>query len=575
MLTKPSSCSGCSLAEMGEGFMTPSLSQHGYGVALIGEALGETERDAGEPFVGKAGFKLTRLIEWAGFDRGRFDIWNAVWCRPPGNILSGSEYESSAIAHCRTAHWDKLIARASILVPMGNTALNALTGRKGILETRGYVRPGPSGTLIVPTVHPSFIQRGQSKYSAAFIHDLQKAVNLTITGLPAEFVDYRLDPSPAEAYAWALEYLHQTPLPRLAFDIETPYKGEDEGDLDTDDDSDETYTILRVGFSYRGLSALSVPFAAPYYPAIRLLLSSPGEKVVWNASFDVPRLAANGFPLNGPLHDGMVAWHVLHSDLPKGLAFVATFTCPYQEEWKHLSKSRPAFYNATDADVEWRSMEVIERELRRVGLWQVYERDVLELDPILTYMSSMGMPIDPLIREEKAEQLAIRQADLMTEMESLIPPEARRIAHVYKSPPKERTGLSSRRGSRSEHHCSRCGAPRPGKAHFKRFVKKNNPCADAGTVDRIIDVDEYYRLAPFKPSREQLMRYQAVMNRPVPGKWDKKLGRRRPSMDARSIKDLMRKYPLDKLYQNVLDYRQADKIAGTYIGRPAYKEHSE
>src|SRR3990167_7921645 len=178
MLIKPSSCSGCPLVDTSDGFMEPSLATNPYGVALVGEALGEQEAEAGRPFVGPAGFKLTRLIEWAGFDRGRFDIWNVAWCRPPGNALEGQPYELGAISHCRTHHWDRLINRNRVVVPMGNVALGAFTGRKGILALRGYVQGGPSGVHLVPTVHPSFIQRGQSKYSAAFIHDLQKAVEL-------------------------------------------------------------------------------------------------------------------------------------------------------------------------------------------------------------------------------------------------------------------------------------------------------------------------------------------------------------------------------------------------------------
>jgi hypothetical protein len=32
---------------------------------------------------------------------------------------------------------------------------------------------------------------------------------------------------------------------------------------------------------------------------------------------------------------------------------------------------------------------------------------------------------------------------------------------------------------------------------------------------------------------------------------------------------LMLKYPSDPLYNNILNYRSIDKLAGTYIGRPS------
>ena len=164
MTERPPTCYPCALHPHSTGFMEPALATEGYGVALVGEALGKDEAETSAPFVGKAGFRLTRMLEWAGFDRSRFDLWNTVWCRPPHNQLEGMDYEQAAISHCRQQHWDRLIDRVRVLVPMGNVAMSALMGRKGILRSRGYIYPGPRETHLVPTVHPSFIQRGQSKY---------------------------------------------------------------------------------------------------------------------------------------------------------------------------------------------------------------------------------------------------------------------------------------------------------------------------------------------------------------------------------------------------------------------------
>ena len=539
-----------------------------YRVALVGEAPGEEEAKQGRPFCGKAGFKLTRLIEWAGLERDRFDIWNVVWCRPPSNQLEGTPYEQAAIEWW-APYWRPLLSRVDVVVPMGNVALGAFTGSKGILKARGYVGEDGRGTRLVPTVHPSFIQRGQSKYSAAFIYDIQKAVTVAREGMVFEQTNYLLDPSPGVAYEWAQAYraaLERDPLSiRLAYDIETPGKDADESESDLDD---PTYFIWRVGFAYQAHSALSIPFTHEYIPTIKLLLGSPGEKVVWNAGFDNPRLRHNGVEINGLIHDGMVAWHILHSDLPKGLGFVATFTCPYQSAWKHLSTKSPAFYNATDADVELRSFQAIEAELVETGLWSVYQKDVLDLDPILTYMSQQGMPIDPVVRLDKAQQLATRQARCLEEMIAAVPLAARRIEHVYKNTPKEIEGLLSRPSTREIPTCSRCGAHRPRKDHFKTFVKKINPCGGAVSTLHTVEVDEYYRLGDFTPSRHQLMAYQSYLGRGVPSVWDKKEGKRKPSMGEKALKQLMGKFPLDKLYPLVLQYRELDKVAGTYIGRP-------
>lgn len=569
-------CPTCaSIIPGAEGGMVPTLCKRGgYGVALVGEALGADEVESGSPFTGAAGFKLTRLLEWAGLDRSLFDIWNVVWTRPPNNILEGQAFELPAINHCREAHWGALIKRANVIVPMGNVALGAFTGRKGILAVRGYIQPGPEGTHLVPTVHPSFIQRGQSKYSAAFIYDVQKAVELSRGGLQFEPVDYMLDPLPYKALEWAKEYrrfLQARPNTRLAYDIETPGKGDDEGDLSEDDDP--TYTIYRIGFSYQPNTGLSIPWNAAYIPAIKLILESEGEKVVWNGGFDNPRIRYNGVGITGLIHDGMIAWHILHSDLPKGLGFVATFTCPSQPAWKHLSHAAPAFYNATDADVELRSMLSIEKELRRVGLWDVYQKDVLDLDPILSYMSQQGMPIDQRVRLEKAILLKEKQDFVMNEMELAVPQGARKIAHVYKNDPTDKSGLLVQPVLRSVLACSSCGLLKPTKPHFRTLIrptvsKPQNPCAGAGKVSVDVEGWEYYRLADFKPSRDQLIRYNQFLGRLIPTKWDKKTRTKKYSMDEKAMKMLIGKFPEDKLYPAVLEYRELDKLGGTYIGRP-------
>lgn len=495
-------------------------------------------------------FRLMRLVEWAGMRLSDFSRHTV------------SDY----------APWERGDADTtpSVLFTLGPRALEVLDTGKVLDKVRGYVN-NLNGIHHIPTVGPGFIQRGNSRWSAPFIHDLQKAVKLAAFGMPPQVTDYTLDPLPYVALDWAREYLRALaadPTIRLAFDIETPGKGEDEEDVDTDSDApDRTWTIHRIGFSYKPLHALSIPWEPAYLAAIRCLCESAGDKVVWNAGFDVPRIRRTGIALNGTIHDGMVAWHILHTDLPKRLGFVATFTCPWQPAWKHLSGARPAFYNATDADVELRSMIEIEAELRKTGLWEVYEHDVLDLDPILVHMQIRGMPVDNDVRLDRAIKLADEQLKVRQDMQNAVPLEARKIDKVFVKTPKDTIGLQTRPGTRLVPRCAICGAERPRKDHFKRFVKKFNPCAD-GSVHQVEQVvEEYYRLAEFTPSRDQLMRYHAHLGRPNPMIWDKKAGKRKVSFGAREILGLTGRYPDDTLYKLILQYRKLDKLAGTYIGR--------
>jgi uracil-DNA glycosylase family 4 len=571
MLIRPSECRNCPLDSISTGFMRPNLANNGYGVALIGEALGKDEADQGKPFVGKAGFRLARMLQWAGLDREKFDIYNTVWCRPPDNKLEGEQYELPSIAHCKQAHWGALTGRSKVLVPLGNVPMGALIGRKGILGLQGYVFPG-DGQWIIPAPHPSFIQRGQAKWSAAFINTVQKAVKLAADGMPPQVTSYVLDPSPLEALRWAQDYrayLQNNPRTRLAFDIETPGKPEDDDEVDVDSDApDRTWNIERISFAYRPLEAVSFPWAPEYMAAVKWALEGSGELVVWNAGFDVPRLQRCGVNFGGPIHDGMVAWHILHSDLPKSLRFVATFTCPWQPAWKHLSGSKPAFYNATDSDVEARSMTAIEDELKRVNLWGVYERDVLQLDPILVHMTKTGMPVDPDVRLDRAIKLAGRLTSAYDTMVAFIPEGARKIEKVFVNTPKCTDGLRSRPGERTIQVCSSCGLERPPKNHFRVLKKSTNPCSTAQKTDRIIAVDEWYRLADWTPSRDQLVRYHQFLKRPLPMVYDSKNRRKKVSFGEEQLRLQMLKYPDDGLYGAILEWRGLQKLASTYIGYP-------
>lgn len=491
----------------------------------------------------EASFRLHRLIEWAGVDH-------------------------STLSHAKVGE----PVTTPVVLAMGQGAMEDQCGiKRRILDARGYVYPGAGDRSVVPTVHPAFIQRGNAKWSAAFINDLQKAMALARGEATPQVADYLLDPSPLDALRWAQVYRERLRVHerlRLAFDIETPYKGDEEDDLDLGDAPDASWNIERIGFSYEGLMALSIPWAPEYRAAIRLCMESPGEKVVWNAGFDVPRIRRAGVAVNGLTHDGMVAWHILHSDLPKRLAFVATFTCPWQPAWKHLSGAKPAFYNATDADVEWRAFDAIEAELRRVGLLDTYQRDVVDLEPVLAHMTEKGMPVDAEIRLDRAIKLDTALKEAKATLEALTPMEARKIEHVYKSDPKDTTGLRQRKGMRTVPVCSSCGAERPRKPHFQRFKKKRNPCADGRPIEREVPVIEYYRFATFSPSRDQLIRYHSVLKRPLPTKWDKAKGAQRVSFDEENIKKLILAFPDDKIYPLILTYRGIDKLAGTYIGRP-------
>lgn len=118
---------------------------------LLGEAPGAQEDVTGQPFVGKAGQLLDRVLGEVGLDRQRVAVLNTLKCRPPGN-RAPTRLES---AHCRgwTERQVTLIDPA-LIVTLGLTATAWALGRGPLAAVRGQVHD-LHGRRVLPTYHPS------------------------------------------------------------------------------------------------------------------------------------------------------------------------------------------------------------------------------------------------------------------------------------------------------------------------------------------------------------------------------------------------------------------------------------
>jgi hypothetical protein len=214
--------------------------------------------------------------------------------------------------------------RPKAILTLGDSALKWFTGHKGITKLRGYVFDTPYGP-VVPTYHPSYIQRGNFHLARVVQTDILKCLKVAREGIGAFHhpKSYSSHPSPVDANAFLVRWL-RAGSPPLAFDIETPH-GSDKKDEEMNIEDDESYTILMISFAYSPYEAISMPWSPPYIDIAKTLLRSAKQSLVWNAKFDVPRLAASGCEFGGEVVDVMLAWHWLEPALPMGLKYVATF----------------------------------------------------------------------------------------------------------------------------------------------------------------------------------------------------------------------------------------------------------
>jgi len=129
-------------------------------LVFVGEAPGADEDRKGEPFVGRAGQLLTRMIQKMGFKRSEVYIANILKCRPPGN----RDPLPDEIANCEQFLIRQLeIIRPKVIVALGKYAAQTLLrSTVSITRMRGQLREY-HGIPLMPTFHPSYLLRNQSK----------------------------------------------------------------------------------------------------------------------------------------------------------------------------------------------------------------------------------------------------------------------------------------------------------------------------------------------------------------------------------------------------------------------------
>jgi DNA polymerase len=139
-------------------------------LVFVGEAPGADEDAQGEPFVGKAGQLLTKMIEAMGYRREDVYICNILKCRPPGN----RNPEPDEIEKCEPFLKAQLAAlRPRMIVALGKFAAQCLLrDDTPISRLRGAFR-SYEGIQLMPTFHPAYLLRDPSKKKEAW-DDLKK-----------------------------------------------------------------------------------------------------------------------------------------------------------------------------------------------------------------------------------------------------------------------------------------------------------------------------------------------------------------------------------------------------------------
>jgi DNA polymerase len=152
-------CTRCKLHTLGRHQVVFGVGNANADLMFVGEAPGADEDIKGEPFVGRAGQLLTKIIEAIELKREDVYIANVIKCRPPQN----RNPEPDEVETCEPFLFKQIDAiKPKVIVALGKFgAQTLLRTLEPISRLRGRVFDY-RGAKLIPTFHPAYLLRNPS-----------------------------------------------------------------------------------------------------------------------------------------------------------------------------------------------------------------------------------------------------------------------------------------------------------------------------------------------------------------------------------------------------------------------------
>lgn len=332
-------------------------------IAIVGEAPGKDEHLYKIPFIGASGELLGRYVRRAGYQRqitkklleGHIvtDVVSNVYVTNFVKYYPGPDFKKQFYSDSKGLEpngewlrWQQVLqaelkaCSANVIVPVGEHAMRAITGKYGISNWRGSILESTllPGRKAIPVVHPANVLR-EWYYHPICLIDWQRIGQESLTPdivLPAR--EYHIRPTFEQVKEWE-EILVKAEY--VACDIETKYGH-----------------VACVGFADRADRAFCIPFISNrghYWPDAQIeaavwrtvynALAAPSKKIFQNGLFDLSRLSAMGMRVNNFWHDTMLGHALLYPELEKSLAVQTSL---YTREPYYKSEGKQALNVKSD-----------------------------------------------------------------------------------------------------------------------------------------------------------------------------------------------------------------------------------
>jgi uracil-DNA glycosylase family 4 len=388
-------------------------------ILIVGEAPGADEELRLEPFVGLSGQELSRMLHEAGIARTECRITNVCLVRPPDNEIlhffkdkKGFVPGEEIVAGQKALELEVYNTKPHVIIAMGDTALWACAGKRGITSWRGSTLESIWGVKCIPTYHPAAILR-MWEWRAITVHDLRRAEREShFPELTYPSWRFLIRPDFSQVMATLDFLLQQAKLGALslAVDIETRNK-----------------QIACIGIAWSKYDALCIPILCTDKPEgywaedeeiaitlrLRDLLTHPHISVVGqNFAYDAQYFAKEYGYIPHLGFDTMVAQHVAFAGLPKALHFLSSMYCTFHQYWKDEGKNwdprmpeeRLWVYNCRDCVATFELRDELFETLEDLNLLSVFQFR-MALWPAVVQMMLRGVRIDKARRNEMAGTL--------------------------------------------------------------------------------------------------------------------------------------------------------------------------
>ena len=172
-------CSRCKLHTLGRKQVVFGVGNPDADLMFVGEAPGADEDLQGEPFVGRAGQLLTKIIEAINLRRDDVYIANVIKCRPPQN----RNPEPDEVEQCEPFLFRQIDAiKPKVIVALGKFAAQCLLKTTDpITRIRGR-EYRYRDAILIPTYHPAYLLRNPS--SKREVWEDMKRVRELLGGAP-------------------------------------------------------------------------------------------------------------------------------------------------------------------------------------------------------------------------------------------------------------------------------------------------------------------------------------------------------------------------------------------------------